>query len=95
MEPIAFRQQCERLLDIIDDSVILENYVKMFCEADRSDIITPDGLNALLRTSFQLAMGHYKNGSPTYCLCVSYRLHTLSERYVLKIFNKLRAYKTF
>lgn len=82
MGSIAFRQQCERFLGILDDSVILENYVKMFCEPDRSDSITPDGLNSLLRTCFQLAMAHYTDGAHTYCPLVRI---SLLDRYTFKM----------
>lgn len=69
---IAFRQQCERFLGILDDMVILENYVKMFCEPianDSSDVesMTPDGMKALLMTCFKLAMAHYTDGAHSHC----------------------------
>lgn len=63
---IAFRQQCERFLGILDDSVILEHHVKMFCETDRPDSITPNGLKAILTVCFKLAMVHYE-GVHTIC----------------------------
>lgn len=62
---IAFRQQCERFLGILDDAQILENYVKMFSESPES--MTPDNLKALLRTCFGLAMAHYQGGEHTTC----------------------------
>lgn len=55
----AFRQQCERFVAILDDSVIIEVYVRMFASVDDPDNVTPDNLFALLRTSFQLTMCHY------------------------------------
>lgn len=73
---IAFRQQCERFLGILDDMVILENYVKMFCEPianEENDVesLTPDGMKALLMTCFQLAMAHYTDGAHAYCPLVN------------------------
>lgn len=75
---IAFRQQCERFLGILDDMVILENYVKMFCEpvvSEGNDVesMTPEGMKALLMTCFQLAMAHYTDGAHAYCPLVSFK----------------------
>lgn len=56
---LAFRQQCERFLSTLDDAIILENFIKMFCESDNPDCITIDGLRSLLMTCFDLTMAYY------------------------------------
>ncbi|XP_037914683.1 uncharacterized protein LOC119653761 isoform X2 [Hermetia illucens] len=56
---IAFRQQCERFLGIMNDTTILENYVRIFAEEDRPDAITRQGVMNLLNTCFRVAMSHY------------------------------------
>lgn len=68
---MAFRQQCERFLGILDDIAIIECYVKMFCDSpiDRPDIITPNGLRGLLLVCFKLAMTHYKDGNGGHNQC--------------------------
>ncbi|XP_055387234.1 uncharacterized protein LOC129615866 [Condylostylus longicornis] len=60
---IAFRQQCERFLGVIDDSKIIENYLKMYADADRSDMVTKDDLSQFLLTCFKVAMSHYTGAS--------------------------------
>lgn len=68
----AFRQQCELYLNVLDDLLILEYYVKMFAgthtneksieeqtKGDDLSIITPDGLSALLLVCFKVAMANY------------------------------------
>lgn len=52
----TFRHQAEKLLNIMNDSVILENYVKMFSEAKDESEITPTGLTDLLMTSYRLSI---------------------------------------
>ncbi|XP_065083071.1 uncharacterized protein LOC135705326 isoform X2 [Ochlerotatus camptorhynchus] len=61
----AFRQQCEKFLSILDDSVILENYVKMFGDLNETELIKPENLKDLLRTCYNLAMAHYQDGPQT------------------------------
>lgn len=61
----AFRQQCEKFLGILDDSVILENYVKMFGDLNETELIKPENLKDLLRTCYNLAMAHYQDGPQT------------------------------
>lgn len=73
MSAIAFRQQCEIYLSIIDEALIFEHYVKMFCgsasitknESDEDDhsIITQSGLTALLNVCYRIAMSNYGNAS--------------------------------
>lgn len=70
----AFRQQCELYLNVLDDLLILEYYVKMFASTktnshhqqhseqskdDDLSIITPEGLQALLLVCFKVAMSSY------------------------------------
>lgn len=80
---IAFRQQCERFLGILDDTVILENYVRMFCEPvanEENDVesLTPDGMKQLLMTCFKLAMAHYTDGAHAYCPLISRTLEAVT-----------------
>lgn len=70
MGELAFRQQCERFLGILNDTVILEGYIKMFSGSKSADSVTPDGLRNLLMTCYRLAMDHY-SGGPQTCLLVS------------------------
>lgn len=56
---VAFRQQCERFLGILDDGIIVENYVKMYAEDDKPDFINKQGAMNLLLTCFRVAMKHY------------------------------------
>ncbi|XP_053670542.1 uncharacterized protein LOC128720868 [Anopheles nili] len=62
---VAFRQQCEKFLALLDDSVILESYVRMFGDLNESELIKPDNLRNLLRTCYNLAMAHYSDGPQT------------------------------
>lgn len=54
----AFRQQCERFLSILDDQVIIEMYVRIFCNLCEENA-TKEGVKALIRLSFNIAMVHY------------------------------------
>ncbi|XP_060806770.1 uncharacterized protein LOC106140278 isoform X2 [Amyelois transitella] len=68
--PLAtFRVQCERILAILDDSVILETYVRMFSSDSDENTVTPEDLNSLLYTSYKLSMDHYPEGPQT-CLMI-------------------------
>ncbi|XP_055912859.1 uncharacterized protein LOC129946633 [Eupeodes corollae] len=58
---VAFRQQCERFLGIIDDVKILECYIRMYAEADRPDFINKQGVTRLLLTCYTIAMDHSGN----------------------------------
>lgn len=60
----AFRQQCERFFNILDDVKILEIYIKMFSDTETENC-SIEGLKALLRTGFTLAMVHYAEGPQT------------------------------
>lgn len=74
MSSTAFRQQCERFLAIIDDTMILENYTRIFCDIDNADLVTQSSLRSLLMTCFQLAMAYYSDGANKYCPLVSERM---------------------
>lgn len=52
---MAFRQQCERIMSILDDSKVIELYVRIFCDHHEENA-TKDGVKSLLRTSFNIAM---------------------------------------
>lgn len=55
---LAFRQQCERFLGILDDQVVVEIYIKMFSDVE-TDQCTAAGLKTLLTIGFNLAMAYY------------------------------------
>uniref|UniRef100_A0A336LLU8 CSON010384 protein n=1 Tax=Culicoides sonorensis TaxID=179676 RepID=A0A336LLU8_CULSO len=67
---LAFRQQVERFIGLLDDSVILENYVKMFGEVDKPEMIRPNHLRELLTTCYRLSMSHYSGGTSSDLLFV-------------------------
>lgn len=54
----AFRQQCERFLSMLDDSLIVEMYVRIFCNLNEENA-TKEGVKSLLRQSFNIAMAYY------------------------------------
>ncbi|XP_037959551.1 uncharacterized protein LOC119688941 [Teleopsis dalmanni] len=58
---VAFRQQCERFLGIMDDAKVLECYVKMFAQEDNPDFIDKEGVTRLLLTCYTIAMQHSGN----------------------------------
>ncbi|XP_055843668.1 uncharacterized protein LOC129910350 [Episyrphus balteatus] len=58
---VAFRQQCERFLGIMDDVKILEWYIRMYAEIDRPDFINKQGVTRLLLTCYTVAMDHSGN----------------------------------
>lgn len=58
---VAFRQQCERFLGIMDDVKILEWYIRMYAEVDRPDFINKQGVTRLLLTCYTVAMDHSGN----------------------------------
>lgn len=68
MGHVAFRQQVERFLGLLDDSIILETHLKIFSirASNVADAITLDGsdvktndIDLLLNVCFKLAMEHY------------------------------------
>ncbi|EDW03120.1 uncharacterized protein LOC6561383 [Drosophila grimshawi] len=58
---VAFRQQCERFLGIMDDGKVLESYIKMFAEDDNPDFIDKTGVTRLLHICYTIAMQHSGN----------------------------------
>lgn len=60
----AFRQQCERFLSILDDSKIIEMYVRIFCNLNEENA-SPQGVKGLLKLSFNIAMAHYSGDAQT------------------------------
>ncbi|CAG5047470.1 unnamed protein product [Parnassius apollo] len=69
--PLAtFRQQCERIMAMLDDTVIIETYVRMFSSETDESVVTPDGLRNLLYISYKLSMDHYPEGPQT-CLMIN------------------------
>ncbi|XP_049879268.1 uncharacterized protein LOC126376135 isoform X2 [Pectinophora gossypiella] len=79
----AFRAHCERVLAMLDDTDIVDTYVRMFALEDDENTVTPDGLRSLLHTSYKLSMDHYPEGPQT-CLQIN---NTLSA-VVNGCFNK-------
>lgn len=58
---VAFRQQCERFLGIMDDAKILEWYIKMYAQQDNPDFIDKAGVTRLLHICYTIAMQHSGN----------------------------------
>ncbi|XP_034827469.2 uncharacterized protein [Maniola hyperantus] len=61
----TFRQQCERILAMLDDNIIIDTYVRMFSSDPEEGLITPDDLRSLLFISYKLSMDHYPEGPQT------------------------------
>lgn len=79
MGGIAFRQQCERFLGMLDDAIILETYVRMYCgDPEKPDLVTPEGLKSLLASCFKLVMAHYSEGVKT-CPLLERTLDTVAD----------------
>lgn len=74
----AFRQQCEKFLAILDDSVILESYVKMFGDLNETELIKPENLKELLRTCYNLSMATYQDG-PQSCRLLDRTLNSVVQ----------------
>ncbi|XP_012282849.1 uncharacterized protein LOC105701031 [Orussus abietinus] len=55
MDPSEFQHQVERFLQIMNDRVILNNYVRIF-SVRMKDSTTPEDVNELLMTSYQLVV---------------------------------------
>lgn len=60
---VAFRQQCERFLGLMDDNKILECYVRMYAQADNPDMIDEDCVARLLNICYHVAMQHSDNSA--------------------------------
>lgn len=66
---VAFRQQCERFLGIMDDVKALECYIKMYAQQDNPDFIDKEGVTRLLHICYTIAMQH--SGNSVLCPSVS------------------------
>ncbi|XP_072934094.1 uncharacterized protein [Epargyreus clarus] len=66
----TFRQQCERILAMLDDTAIIETYVRMFTSDPEEATVIPDDLRSLLYVSYKLSMDHYPEGPQT-CLMIN------------------------
>lgn len=60
----AFRQQCERFLSILEDTQIIEMYVRIFCNLNEENA-TKEGVKSLLQKSFNIAMAYYSGDAQT------------------------------
>ncbi|PZC75395.1 hypothetical protein B5X24_HaOG206125 [Helicoverpa armigera] len=72
----AFRQQCEKILAMLDDALIIETYVRMFAAETDDNMVMPEGLRSLLYTSYKLSMDHYPEGPQT-CLMINKTLSSV------------------
>lgn len=66
---VAFRQQCERFLGIMDDAKILECYIRMYAQAENPDFVDREGVTRLLHICYTIAMQH--SGNSLLCPSVS------------------------
>ncbi|XP_075151464.1 uncharacterized protein LOC142225564 [Haematobia irritans] len=62
---VAFRQQCERFLGIMDDAKILECYIRMYSQKENPDFVDREGVTRLLHICYTIAMQH--SGNPVIC----------------------------
>ncbi|XP_016964864.1 uncharacterized protein LOC108034478 [Drosophila biarmipes] len=66
---VAFRQQCERFLGIMDDAKALECYIKMYAQEDNPDQIDKTGVTRLLHICYTIAMQH--SGNAVLCSAIN------------------------
>ncbi|XP_017120892.1 uncharacterized protein LOC108141824 [Drosophila elegans] len=66
---VAFRQQCERFLGIMDDAKTLECYIKMYAQEDNPDFIDKTGVTRLLHICYTIAMQH--SGNAVLCSAIN------------------------
>ncbi|KAH8393158.1 hypothetical protein KR200_003063 [Drosophila serrata] len=66
---VAFRQQCERFLGIMDDGKTLECYIKMYAQEDNPDFIDKEGVTRLLHICYTIAMQH--SGNAVLCSAIN------------------------
>ncbi|XP_030376732.1 uncharacterized protein LOC115625724 [Scaptodrosophila lebanonensis] len=66
---VAFRQQCERFLGIMDDAKVLELYIKMYAQQDNPDFIDKTGVTRLLHICYTIAMQH--SGNAVLCTAIN------------------------
>ncbi|XP_037807295.1 uncharacterized protein LOC119600812 [Lucilia sericata] len=78
---VAFRQQCERFLGIMDDAKALECYIKMYAQQDNPDFIDKEGVTRLLHICYTIAMQH--SGNAVICPSVSRPFRSVPPRFLL------------
>ncbi|XP_017876040.1 uncharacterized protein LOC108622592 [Ceratina calcarata] len=61
----AFKQQAEKFLSVMNDHIVLENYVKLYSNVKGDGGMSPEGLKALLNMSYKIAVD--STGAPS-CL---------------------------
>ncbi|CAH2093335.1 unnamed protein product [Euphydryas editha] len=66
----TFKQQCEKILAMLDDSAIIETYVRMFSVEAEEGTVKPDDLRSLLYISYKLSMDYYPEGPQT-CIMIN------------------------
>ncbi|KAL0818639.1 hypothetical protein ABMA28_009064 [Loxostege sticticalis] len=82
----TFRQQCEKILGMLDDAAIIETYVRMF-GADTDEMVTPEGFRNLLFTSYKLSMDHYPEGPQTCLMSVVHDNHEQINKTLSAVVN--------
>lgn len=60
---LAFKQQAEKFLAVLNDEKVMECYVKMFSVNKEESEITPGGLTELLMVSYRLALSGSGGGT--------------------------------
>ncbi|KAJ0173378.1 hypothetical protein K1T71_011554 [Dendrolimus kikuchii] len=83
----TFRLHCEKILTMLDDTVIIDTFVRMFGADTDENMVTPDGFRSLLYVSYKLSMDHYPEGPQT-CLMI----HKTLSAVVNGCFNKKDAH---
>ncbi|EDW12245.1 uncharacterized protein LOC6576818 [Drosophila mojavensis] len=74
---VAFRQQCERFLGIMDDTKVLESYIKMYAQADNPDFIDKVGVTRLLHICYTIAMQH--SGNAVLCRSINRTFESVTK----------------
>ncbi|KAG7303287.1 hypothetical protein JYU34_011763 [Plutella xylostella] len=77
MSVSAFRQQCEKVLALLDDAAIIETYVRMFSSGSEEGV-SREQLRGLLHASYQLSMDHSPDGPQT-CLMINKTLSAVVD----------------
>ncbi|XP_048482320.1 uncharacterized protein LOC105395159 [Plutella xylostella] len=77
MSVSAFRQQCEKVLALLDDAAIIETYVRMFSGGSEEGV-SREQLRGLLHASYQLSMDHSPDGPQT-CLMINKTLSAVVD----------------
>lgn len=78
---IAFQQQCEKFLAILDDETARDVVVRMFAvenEDGSGEIMTPDSMRSLLMCAYHVSMDHYSEG-PQMCLAIGKTLKAVVD----------------